>query len=264
MSEKGCQRTYNLNNLKIGGLIDSENIRVNGRIIAEGGIEYLGGSNEYGISLVNVPSDLRTHLGDREKFLAGNFNISANNVQIVHKRHADALSGSPQLRSLVVNTINVINVMNYFTGTRPGMNVPRSTSFELKLPPATKGDILFLIQIDPVKPRENTRDDYTMTISCSGNDIFKDGSVIESRDSQSGDLKYNQANNNTSLIYRLEIETQSTSPFDNPSESYFTTGSKLFFSCAESGVWKVGYLFTGKGEKTYDGNTNYGGTFDWG
>lgn len=260
MSEKGCQRSYNLEDLMIHGTVTTENISVNGRIVGEGGIEYLGGTD------MTLPDSIAVHNSQSSQYSQGNFRTQKGTLSI---------EAAPKRleRELVANTINVIDVMNYFLEpVSTTASEERPGQINLKLPKANRNTSLFLIQVAPVLPRALTENstDMTMHIKCDDDDNFMEGSLIESRaptgGAAPGTVIFNSCtgSNNKRLIYTLE--SCSTNSLHSPLSSYFTIGSRLLFTCVNEGEWKISYLFTGRpGPSHFDSITvNYGGTFQFG
>jgi len=71
-----------------------------------------------------------------------------------------------------------------------------------------------------------------LIFDCAGSDVFKTGSIIESRAASEASFDASIANE-TSLEY---------TPAD-VATNLFTTGSKIYFVCFEKGTWTIGYDF---------------------
>jgi len=112
--------------------------------------------------------------------------------------------------TLVDMSLNVIN----YTG---------AAACAAALPAATQGSVCIYVQA-----KDTTGGTNTLTFNAAGSDVWKTGSVIESR-----------ATNEVTFDISAEGETQLVFTPANDATNLFTVGSKIAFICYEDGVWDI-------------------------
>ena len=112
--------------------------------------------------------------------------------------------------TLVDMSLNVIN----YTG---------AAACAAALPAAKEGSVCVYVQADETAGGTNT-----LTFNAAGSDVWKTGSVIESR-----------ATNEVTFDISAEGETQLVFTPANAATNLFTIGSKIAFICYEDGVWDI-------------------------
>ena len=131
-------------------------------------------------------------------------------------------SGMPDLTGLALNDLatgtitlddNSLNVVNY-TG---------AAAAAVALPAAVEGSVCVYVQ-----SKETAGGTATLTFNAAGSDVWKTGSVIESRGS-----------NEVTFDISTAGETQLVFTPANAATNLFTIGSKIAFICYEDGVWDI-------------------------
>tara|TARA_R110000850_G_scaffold38118_2_gene99735 strand:- start:70 stop:639 length:570 start_codon:yes stop_codon:yes gene_type:complete len=112
--------------------------------------------------------------------------------------------------TLVDMSLNVIN----YTG---------AAACAAALPAAKEGSVCVYVQADETEGGTNT-----LTFNAAGDDVWKTGSVIESR-----------ATNEVTFDISAEGETQLVFTPADAATNLFTIGSKIAFICYEDGVWDI-------------------------
>ena len=131
-------------------------------------------------------------------------------------------SGMPDFTGLSLNdlatgtitlTDMALNVVNY-TGAAAAVAT---------LPAAKEGSVCVYVQADETAGGTNT-----LTFDAAGSDVWKTGSVIESR-----------ATNEVTFDISAAGETQLVFTPANAATNLFTIGSKIAFICYETGTWDI-------------------------
>ena len=131
-------------------------------------------------------------------------------------------SGMPDFTGLSLNdlatgtitlTDMALNVVNY-TG---------ATAAVVTLPAAVEGSVCVYVQ-----SKETAGGTNTLTFDAAGSDVWKTGSVIESR-----------ATNEVTFDISAAGETQLVFTPANAATNLFTIGSKIAFICYETGTWDI-------------------------
>jgi hypothetical protein len=79
----------------------------------------------------------------------------------------------------------------------------------------------------------------TLSFDCAGSDVYKTGSVIESR--SGAEVAFDTSAANETLL--------TFTPAD-AATNLFTTGSKIYFVCYEKGTWVISYEMGGAADAT--------------
>ena len=132
-------------------------------------------------------------------------------------------SGMPDFTGLSLNdlatgagitlTDMALNVVNY-TG---------AAAAAATLPSAVEGSVCVYVQ-----SKETEGGTATLTFNAAGDDVWKTGSVIESR-----------ATNEVAFDISAAGETQLVFTPANAATNLFTIGSKIAFICCETGTWDI-------------------------
>ena len=116
--------------------------------------------------------------------------------------------------TLAVDTISFVN----YTG---------AAACTATLPAAAAGSVVVYAQ-----SKDTEGGTAKLIFDCAGSDVFKTGSIIESRAASEVSFDSSAASE-TSLEY---------TPAD-VATNLFTTGSKIYFVCFEKGTWTIAYDF---------------------
>ena len=143
-------------------------------------------------------------------------------------------SGMPDLTGLSLNdlatgagitlTDMALNVVNY-TG---------AAAAAATLPAAVEGSVCVYVQ-----SKETAGGTNTLTFNAAGSDVWKTGSVIESR-----------ATNEVTFDISAAGETQLVFTPANAATNLFTTGSMIAFICYEKGTWHIASKMGGADDAT--------------
>ena len=104
----------------------------------------------------------------------------------------------------------------------------------MTLPAATAGTVVVYAQAKDTAGGTNT-----LSFDCAGSDVYKTGSVIESR--SGAEVAFDTSAASETLL--------TFTPAD-AATNLFTTGSKIYFVCYEKGTWVISYEMGGAADAT--------------
>ena len=136
-------------------------------------------------------------------------------------------SVKPDLTGLSLEDVATSGSVTLAVDTISYMNYTGLAAAACTLPAAAQGSIVVYVQA-----KDTAGGILTLSFDCAGSDVYKTGSIIESR-----------ATNEVSFDSSAASETLLTFTPANVATNLFTTGSKIYFVCFEKGTWTIGYDF---------------------
>ena len=133
---------------------------------------------------------------------------------------------TPSLTGLSATAKGTATNVTYVAGinVNPFTGAAAQTS---TLPAATVGVVVVHAQ-----SVDTTGGTATLTFNCAGTDVWKTGSVIESRDSSAVTFDLSTVGE-TNLVYTPA----------GAATNLFSIGSYIYFTCVEEGKWTINYNF---------------------
>ena len=132
-------------------------------------------------------------------------------------------SGMPDLTGLSLNDLATGASITLTDMALNGVNYTGAAAAAVALPVAVEGSVCVYVQ-----SKETAGGTNTLTFNAAGSDVWKTGSVIESRDS-----------NEVTFDISTAGETQLVFTPANAATNLFTIGSKIAFICYETGTWDI-------------------------
>ena len=131
----------------------------------------------------------------------------------------------PDLTGLSVSDVATASTLTLAADTLSIINYTGAAACAATLPAATAGTIVGYVQ-----SKDTTGGTTTLSFDCAGSDVYKTGSIIESRGSSEVTFDTSAAS-----------ETLLTFTPANAATNLLTTGCKLYFVCYEKGTWTIAY-----------------------
>tara|TARA_R110000764_G_scaffold171388_1_gene258240 strand:+ start:1714 stop:2268 length:555 start_codon:yes stop_codon:yes gene_type:complete len=131
----------------------------------------------------------------------------------------------PDLTGLSVSDVATASTLTLAADTLSIINYTGAAACAATLPAATAGTIVGYVQ-----SKDTTGGVATLSFDCAGSDVYKTGSIIESRGSSEVTFDTSAAS-----------ETLLTFTPANAATNLLTTGCKLYFVCYEKGTWTIAY-----------------------
>ena len=131
----------------------------------------------------------------------------------------------PDLTGLTATVVSTSSTLTYTKNVITVNNYSGAAAQTVTLPAATQGDIVVHAQ-----SKDTTGGTATLSFDCAGDDVYKTGSIIESRGSSEVSFDSSAAS-----------ETLLTFTPANAATNLLTTGCKLYFVCYEKGTWTIAY-----------------------
>jgi hypothetical protein len=131
----------------------------------------------------------------------------------------------PGLTGLTVSTVGTATSLTYAANTITVNNYTGAAAQTVTLPAARAGVVVVHAQ-----SVDTTGGTAKLIFDCAGSDVLATGSVIESR---------------ATSILTIDTSTAGETRLEytpaNAVTNLFSQGSYLYFSCAQDGIWTVGY-----------------------
>ena len=131
----------------------------------------------------------------------------------------------PDLTGLSVSDVATASTLTLAADTLSIINYTGAAACAATLPAATAGTVVGYVQ-----SKDTTGGVATLSFDCAGSDVYKTGSIIESRGSSEVTFDTSAAS-----------ETLLTFTPANAATNLLTTGCKLYFVCYEKGTWTIAY-----------------------
>ena len=143
-------------------------------------------------------------------------------------------SGMPDLTGLSVSDVATATSITLAADTISVINYTGAAAATCTLPAATAGTVVVYVQAKDTAGGTNT-----LSFDCAGSDVYKTGSVIESRSGAEVAFDTSAAS-----------ETLLTFTPANAATNLFTTGSMIAFICYEKGTWHIASKMGGADDAT--------------
>ena len=134
-------------------------------------------------------------------------------------------SQHPDMTGLSVSDVATGATKTLAADTITFINYTGAAACACTLPAATAGTVVVYAQAKDTAGGTNT-----LSFDCAGSDVYKTGSVIESR--SGAEVAFDTSAANETLL--------TFTPAD-AATNLFTTGSKIYFVCYEKGTWTIAY-----------------------
>ena len=131
----------------------------------------------------------------------------------------------PDLTGLSLSDVATSSTITLAVDTISYVNYTGAAACAATLPAAAAGSVVVYVQT-----KDTTGGTATLSFDCAGDDVYKTGSIIESRGSSEVSFDSSAAS-----------ETLLTFTPANASTNLLTTGCKLYFVCYEKGTWTIAY-----------------------
>jgi hypothetical protein len=136
----------------------------------------------------------------------------------------------PSLSGLAVSTKNTAATLTYDLGVNLN-NFTGTAAQAVTLPACTEESVLCHAQTIDTAGGVNT-----LTFTTSGDDVFEVGSILSSRTANAVSLAVSVAGNNRITFTPAAATT-----------NMMSIGSYIFWTCSETGIWRVSYDFHHQG-----------------
>ena len=140
----------------------------------------------------------------------------------------------PDLTGLSLSDVATSSTITLAADTITYVNYTGAAACAATLPAATAGTVVVYAQA-----KDTAGGTATLSFDCAGSDVYKTGSIIESRGSSEVSFDSSAAN-----------ETLLTFTPADAATNLFTTGSKIYFVCYEKGTWVISYEMGGAADAT--------------
>ena len=134
-------------------------------------------------------------------------------------------SQHPDMTGLSLSDVATSSTITLAADTISYVNYTGAAACAATLPAATAGTVVVYAQA-----KDTAGGTATLSFDCAGSDVYKTGSIIESRGSSEVSFDSSAAS-----------ETLLTFTPANAATNLFTTGSKIYFVCYEKGTWTIAY-----------------------
>ncbi len=135
----------------------------------------------------------------------------------------------PDLTGLSLSDVATSSTITLAADTISYVDYTGAAACAATLPAATAGTVVVYVQA-----KDTAGGTATLSFDCAGSDVYKTGSIIESRGSSEVSFDASIAN-----------ETLLTFTPADAATNLLTTSGKLYFVCYEKGTWVISYDFTG-------------------
>jgi len=133
----------------------------------------------------------------------------------------------PDLTGLSLSDVATGTTVTLVVDTISYMNYTGLAASTCTLPAAAQGSIVVYVQA-----KDTVGGTAKLIFDCAGSDVYKTGSIIESRAASEVSFDTSAASETALEFTPADVAT-----------NLFTTASKIYFVCFEKGTWTISYDF---------------------